>query len=278
MLPWKYGCERFIIALLHSINLYYRVKSAEGLYGSFFWTAKLYMIILLNNVYTVLSSKHSVANVLSCASNSVKRCSVMFKQVKNKLSYSLLPRAFASVIILLGMNKVFAQESDVLINAGQCMAISDAAERIECYDSLATQASDVMPAQAPVVIKAVEVQQEPVLSEVSKIDSTAETANLRSSQNEDVPENFGFQNKKGKVVEKPAEPELLGVIVALEKLPTSNWRFTLDNGQVWRQMQGERFNLKKGFHVRIFKSQWGGSYRVTAEEANNSSVQVMRLK
>jgi hypothetical protein len=52
---------------------------------------------------------------------------------------------------------------------------------------------------------------------------------------------------------------------------------TLDNGQVWRQMQPKRYPLQPGYDVRIYSSRWGNSYRLSSPILNGF-IQVERVR
>ena len=52
---------------------------------------------------------------------------------------------------------------------------------------------------------------------------------------------------------------------------------TLDNGQVWEQINSKRFALEKGDEVRIYPTRWGSSYRL-ASLSHKGYIQVKRLR
>jgi hypothetical protein len=58
------------------------------------------------------------------------------------------------------------------------------------------------------------------------------------------------------------EDEYFGTIVAIrERLPDA-YIITLDNGQIWQQTAPKRYPLRPGLEVRIYPTNWGGSYRL----------------
>jgi len=52
---------------------------------------------------------------------------------------------------------------------------------------------------------------------------------------------------------------------------------TLDNGQVWRQTQPEPYPLRVGHDVRLYSTNWGGAYRLTAANLHGN-IQVERVR
>jgi hypothetical protein len=60
-----------------------------------------------------------------------------------------------------------------------------------------------------------------------------------------------------------AKAEVLATITALRQTVPNSYVITLDNGQVWRQMQPKWYPLRVGHQVRIRSTQWGGSYRLS---------------
>jgi hypothetical protein len=57
----------------------------------------------------------------------------------------------------------------------------------------------------------------------------------------------------------------------------NDYRITLENGQIWRQTQARRYALRTGYHVRVYPSPWGESFRLAAEELNGF-IQVQRIQ
>jgi hypothetical protein len=64
------------------------------------------------------------------------------------------------------------------------------------------------------------------------------------------------------------ETEWLGSITTLTQRIPYRHLITLDTGQVWEQALNERYALRVGQRVRIYKTRWGAHYRLEAEGLN----------
>jgi len=77
--------------------------------------------------------------------------------------------------------------------------------------------------------------------------------------------------------EQEDEAEYFGTITALrERLPNA-WVITLDNGQIWQQVQPEPYPLRPGLEVRVYPTNWGDSYRLIGA-GTGRHIQVRRVR
>ena len=193
---------------------------------------------------------------------------------------------------------VFAADNTdaVIMDASPCLDIVSPIERLACFEEQANAAQGrgtaipqqnlpvvtiprdsrqqpaQSPPQAPPQIEpqpASEIQQE-VAEEVAQ---EAENANIPPADS--VENNFGLPEEK--VNEKAQSNELIARVAEIKELNRNRFLITLQNGQVWEQMQTRRFALAEGDEVRIYPSRWGSSYRLSSQ-SHKGYIQVQRLR
>src|SRR5690606_41379495 len=71
--------------------------------------------------------------------------------------------------------------------------------------------------------------------------------------------------------------ELFGVVASLRETVPNCYVISRENGQVWRQVRPSFYPLRPGQTVRIYSTNWGDSYRMSAEELNGF-IQVERVR
>jgi hypothetical protein len=149
----------------------------------------------------------------------------------------LLPLHALAIVALLGTGNALGAE-DIAAAVNACRAEADDARRLACYDRAVGRANGNAPAAAPAAA------------------ATAATAPAPApAQTED---SFGRERQLAhEEDQKRAEAtravgELLATIVGLEKRMDGLMTFTLDNGQVWRQVRPDSlFSIKQGDAIRI---------------------------
>ena len=169
---------------------------------------------------------------------------------------------------------VFA--ADAQVEAGrQCAQVKDSLQRLVCYDRIfqagdaaapATAAAPRAAAPAPVAVPAPRVTA--VAPAVAAAPAKAPALGDESVQ------------RKEKETSKPVEPANLdATITALKETRPQVVRLTLDNGQVWQQMDMSTvFQVTVGDTVRIEKGAMGG-YRLSRTSRGRSGwVRVTRLQ
>ncbi len=197
---------------------------------------------------------------------------------------------------------VFAADNTdaVIMDASPCLGIVSPIERLACFEEQANAAQDrgtsipqqnlpvvtipqdsrQQPAQsspqAPPQIEpqpASETQQEVAQEAAQEVAQEAESASIPPA--ESVENNFGLPEKK--VNENAPANELIARVAEIKELNRNRFIITLENGQVWQQMQTRRFALAEGDEVRIYPSRWGSSYRLSSQ-SHKGYIQVQRLR
>ena len=145
-----------------------------------------------------------------------------------------------AVASLMGTASVFA--ADAQVEAGrQCAQVKDSLQRLVCYDRVFLAGE--LPPAAAAPPAAVLPRAAPVPAAACAAPSLGEERVQRKSQ------------------EKPAEPSSLeATVTALKETRPAVFRLTLDNGQVWQQMDmSSVFQVGVGDTVRIEKGTMGGT-------------------
>ena len=189
----------------------------------------------------------------------------------------------AAVIFLAAFSfKASSQNAELMVDVGPCVAIQSAIQRFACYEAQAetalTGAGDSFQAPAP----AARVQSQPPASRETAV-STPEPGN--PPEEEAPPANngssplsgFGFPEDRDSRREE-RENRLASVIADVEQTIPNQHIVTLENGQVWRQVQPEaRILPRAGYTVSVYPSRWGSNYRMSFEEIKGF-IQVERVR
>ena len=171
--------------------------------------------------------------------------------------------------------------ADVLKAMGQCAAVADEHERLACYDKLAAQAAQVL-AQMPPAPHA-----GPPTAEEQKSWFGFDLGGLfgNSPAQQTTPEKFGSENLPAKPPapgEAPPPPPLESISATVTDFaytPFGQFIVFLDNGQVWRQIEGDTDHAnfdRKGSTVTISRG-WLGSYGLTIA-GSDKVFKVKRVK
>ena len=153
------------------------------------------------------------------------------------------------------------------IDAGSCVNIQSAIERLTCYDELVDQAQQTLDQKS--VDTAESIQDSPKMEQAPVIEQRVSQAGRVTE------ENFGLPPEKQE--EGNDLIELHSTISKLREYVPGRYLITLENGQVWRQMVGEKYPLKVGYKVLIYPSRWGQSFRLSAEGVKGF-IQVERVR
>jgi hypothetical protein len=73
------------------------------------------------------------------------------------------------------------------------------------------------------------------------------------------------------------QPAFVGKIAALQQTVPNSYLITLDNSQVWRQIQPKWHPLRVGQDVKIYRSAWGASFRLFVDGLSGY-IQVERVR
>jgi hypothetical protein len=146
--------------------------------------------------------------------------------------------ALTAAITVIGIQAALAQGADsVTVEVGECVNLQSPEERFACYERQVGAARTAPPA------------------------SPAPPAAPAAAPQAEA-----------------AEPqEFVATVQSLRQTVPNSYVITLDNGQVWRQTYTEWYPLRPGQKVRVRPSRWGGTFWLTADEANGF-IQVKRVR
>jgi len=194
-----------------------------------------------------------------------------------------------SLCILVSAVVFAADNTDaVIMDASPCLDIVSPIERLACFEERANaaqgrgtaipqqnlpvvsipRASRQQPAQSPPQVESQPASETP--QEVAR-----ETDHASTPQADSVENRFGLPEEK--VNEKAQANELIARVAEIKELGRNRFLITLENGQVWEQMQTRRFALAEGDEVRIYPTRWGSSYRLSSQ-SHKGYIQVQRLR
>ncbi|QYJ71052.1 hypothetical protein K0H59_18850 [Shewanella sp. FJAT-51649] len=152
----------------------------------------------------------------------------------------------------------------------QCAGITDKLERLVCYDNLAasiqvttvTNNTTAPIAVAPVVTPA---------AAPAAVATAAPVAVAAAATN--VEDNFGMEVKR---VQENTTDKIYLNVESIAEDAYGALKVTFTNGQIWKQTENRKFNLKVGEKVFIEKAALGSFLMGT--ESRNAKVRVKRLK
>jgi hypothetical protein len=180
---------------------------------------------------------------------------------------------------------VLAAEGQQVEAARQCAQQKDSLQRLVCYDRifLADEASPVAAAAAPAAVAAPVAAAPaavvaPVAVAPAAVAAPAAAAVVAAPKPAAVAPALGDESlKKNKkdVVEAPKSMEAR--VTAVRETRPQLFRMTLENGQIWQQMESSSlFHVKNGDSVRIEKGSMG-SYRMSLTKGSGW-VRVTRVE
>lgn len=189
----------------------------------------------------------------------------------------------ATVIFLAAFSfKASSQNAELMVDVGPCVAIQSAIQRFACYEAQAEAAllgagdSFQAPAPAASVRSQPSVTQETAEARPASVNIPAEDAEP-TSNGSGLSSDFGFPEDRDSRREE-RENRLVSVIANVEQNIPNQHILTLENGQVWRQMQPDaRILPNVGFKVEVYPTRWGSSYRMSFEEIKGF-IQVERVR
>ena len=172
--------------------------------------------------------------------------------------------------------------ADAQVEAGrQCAQVRDSLQRLVCYDRIfqagdsaaptaAPRAATPVPAPTPVPVPA--PARPPVVASAPVIAPAVAAPSL----GDEVVQRKGKEKDK----EKAAEPASLeATITALKETRPNVVRLTLDNGQVWQQMDmSSVFQVTLGDTVRVEKGTMGGYRLARTSRGRSGWVRVTRIQ
>lgn len=150
----------------------------------------------------------------------------------------------------------------------QCAGITDKLERLVCYDNLAAsiQVTTVTNnTTAPIAVA-------PVVTPAAAPAAVATAAPVVAAVT-NVEDNFGMEVKR---VQENTTDKIYLDVESIAEDAYGALKITFTNGQVWKQTENRKFNLKVGEKVFIEKAALGSFLMGT--ESRNAKVRVKRLK
>lgn len=152
----------------------------------------------------------------------------------------------------------------------QCAGITDKLERLVCYDNLAASIQVTTVSNnttAPIAVA-------PVVTPAAAPAAVATAAPVAvAAAATNVEDNFGMEVKR---VQENTTDKIYLDVESIAEDAYGALKITFTNGQVWKQTENRKFNLKVGEKVFIEKAALGSFLMGT--ESRNAKVRVKRLK
>jgi hypothetical protein len=169
-------------------------------------------------------------------------------------------RILLTAVLLLGVNSVEAAPADLPGALGKCAAIGDAQARLACYDDLARSVNPPAPSMSIAAPAA------PIAPVVAAPAAKPSNFGENGIAPQTSPDQFGSERLPPPPAQDTQAPKEIDSITATlteyAKNPFGKFIVFLDNGQVWRQLQGDsgeaRFNRNpKDNKVTISRALFG---------------------
>ncbi|MCS6101159.1 hypothetical protein [Shewanella baltica] len=148
----------------------------------------------------------------------------------------------------------------------QCAATADKLDRLICYDKLAESVKGVTPALASTQVAPATV------ATVAAPTAVAVAATTHQAPAANIVDDFGMEAKR---VQENTVDKIYLEVQSITEDPYGAIKVTFTNGQVWKQTDGRKFNLKQGEKVYIEKAALGSFLMGTDER--NAKARVKRL-
>ncbi|MDR9766314.1 hypothetical protein RJP56_09655 [Shewanella baltica] len=148
----------------------------------------------------------------------------------------------------------------------QCAATADKLDRLLCYDKLAESVKGVTPALASTQVAPATV------ATVAAPTAVAVAATAPQAPAANIVDDFGMEAKR---VQENTVDKIYLEVQSITEDPYGAIKVTFTNGQVWKQTDGRKFNLKQGEKVYIEKAALGSFLMGTDER--NAKARVKRL-
>lgn len=175
----------------------------------------------------------------------------------------------AGVLALVGGVVVAAQPSGDALQ--RCAQVKDSLERLVCYDRAAAAGTSA-PA-APAAMPATPVAPPVVTPPAAAVPAAPVTAPARE---------FGDETVKRTEKERVANSgptSLTALVAGMKEYRRNVYVLTLDNGQVWQQMDMDSlFTVKVGDTIQIEKGKLGGYRMARTSDGRSGWVRVNRVK
>jgi hypothetical protein len=156
-----------------------------------------------------------------------------------------------------------AQTGDASVTLSQCQKITGAAERLACYDRLSRS-----PPPAPA----------PAASPYGPV--PAHNFGLPPASTQTTPQLFGSEQLPAHRQQAPALTRIAAKVVSFTAGPSGRFTVELDNGQVWKQIEGDesfaRYD-KRTTRTALISRGMLGSYDLVFND-RNATFKVVRVR
>jgi hypothetical protein len=188
-------------------------------------------------------------------------------------------RALGAGVVLAWLPAVMFAADPQLDAARQCTQLKDSLQRLVCYDKAlmeaAPAASTMSVAPAPAVRAAPAPAPAPAASPAPAVVAAAPAAPAAAPALGD--ESLKRSQKQRKESDGPTSLE--AKVTAAREVRQATYRVTLDNGQVWQQMDmSTLFQVGVGDVVRIEKGALGGFRMARVSNGRSGWVRVNRVE
>ncbi|HEX6996245.1 MAG TPA: hypothetical protein VF339_19100 [Gammaproteobacteria bacterium] len=170
----------------------------------------------------------------------------------------------------------------LMIDVADCVEIESPSERFRCYESRVDAALGRDDGRAA---HSVTQAAEDGADESARRFAATPSGGVIAEHDLEAPpaagaSDFGFRRSDEDARERRRDrdrEELFGTVASVQETVPNSYIVTLENGQVWRQVRPKFYPLRPGHRVRIYPTNWGDSYRMSAEELNGF-IQVERIR
>lgn len=198
-------------------------------------------------------------------------------------------RLFTGLMAVVAVAAAAEAAPNLEFSIGMCAAKTNAKERLACYDAIAQRlragevsaAAPAPAAPAPVAAAPTPAPVAPPVTAPTTAPAPAPAAPVAAAPQQPEAQ-FGaeYLKKESRAAAGQPEPldEIHGVITKLAFSLTGRAIVTLDNGQVWRQVEGDtdRFKGKEGETAKVARA-FLGSYSLTVE-SRKQLIKVQRVR
>lgn len=214
----------------------------------------------------------------------------------------------AACTVLASGASAWAQQSDgLIVDLGMCVDLDSPGARFDCYERQVQQALEqrraalrAEPPGAATVTEPRSAQNDAAVTARAPADSpqvgastpagrarpaarsdgsgrAATSGSARAEALEPAPERDSVSAPAARDEASAEVEEITSVIADLRERVPNSYLITLENGQIWRQVQPRFYALRTGQNVRIYQGGWTDSFRLTVPELNGF-IRVERVR